>query len=556
MSYVIKCEINGIQEFIFNIKSKGAAKALKARSFLIDALGILIEENIKDIFPDNMPIFTGGGNVLIEIKSGFNKDEFTRLKNEITDQLIPYQIQFSAISKEYENGMRYRDFIVNLDNELNKEKLRLGNHDISFFSAKDDPYKDITVYQEFSKEYSESNSYIIPPVSDNTNPKSKIIGRDFIRLRNKTLKLSTDKSEQNLIPLPLWKNGLPEKHIDYIKKQKNEHKDDPAYYFYGEGILNFEDLAYFAATRTGTDNIAVLKMDVDNLGQLFHSMTERNARQKLSKAFKDFFRNGVIKLLEGEYRITIIKKMEGEDGRMKEVKQIETIKFSENIYTVFAGGDDCFFIGAWDAIIEFAIRLHTEFDKFQEKLRSEEELSIIQQPITISAAIVIVDSHFPVVRFAELAEEELAAAKNTVSKNGEKEKNRIRFMSHSFTWTEFTENLRDVKNTMHTMVSEDNIPKAFLQRIINSFENSDTTSWKRCTPPKPFDPAILWRFHYSFRDIKHKEPFKSNYNDKFFSTPEAYYKKYVWEPFVSGGEMSQIMPVAARWVELLNRNKN
>jgi hypothetical protein len=109
---------------------------------------------------------------------------------------------------------------------------------------------------------------------------------------------------------------------------------------------------------------------------------------------------------------------------------------------------------------------------------------------------------------------------------------------------------------MYKMITDEKESKAFLHRIINSFENSDTVYWHTCKPAKPFNPAILWRFLYSFRDVQNKDYFmKKDYNTLFFSRTEGYYKKYVWQQFSPGKELSQVMPVAARWTELLTRIK-
>lgn len=534
MSYIIKCEINGIQEFIFNIKSKGAAKALKARSFLVDALCLLAEENFASSFTNCKKIFTGGGNVYLEIdEANWDAEKFETLKNKISEQLIPYQILFSGTYEKLSDENNFGKFIQSLNEKLNREKLQFGKHSYDLFEPRQVIYKDLKVYREFSKSYSENISYTI---NDENTTQQHIIGEDFMRLQNKILKLNKG-GVRTLIPLPLWNHSLIQVHKEYINKQKEEHKEDKDFNVPEAGdIISFEDLAYFSKQRTGTDNIGVLKLDIDNLGKLFQALKARKPNQKLSERLRTFFTNNIIALLNKEIKTSK-----------------DNIRFSENIYTVYAGGDDCFFIGAWDAITEFAILLKKDFEIFEQSLRKD--IPSIEKSITLSAAVIIVDAHFPVVRFAELAEDALKTIKNIREQDGEKLKNRISFMGRHFSWDEFAE-LVAVKNTLNEMIDKDGIAKAFLQRIIHSFENSDTLYWQQCTPAKPFDPAILWRFHYSFRDIRHNDTFKKKYYDTFFSQSNGYYKKYVWSHFSPGKELSQIMPVAARWAELLNRNKN
>ena len=533
MTYLIKSELNGIQDFIFNIKNKGAAKALKARSFMLDAVCHLIEEIYCCAFKDSIKIFTGGGNVYLEIKEKeWDEAKFRKLSKEIQKQLIPFHVSFCITYEIYHDKKNFGQFIKALNEKLNREKLRFGNNDNSIFETWSDKNKNQQVFINFSKTYSENTSYRI---SEFNGEQGKIIVENEIRLLDK--KLALNKNENTLlIPLPLWNDTLLKKYSDLIDKLRDESDKD-----YTEpkdkNIIGFEYLAGFAKARTGTDNIGVLKLDVDNLGKLFQQLDDRKNNEKLSKAIKEFFSIGIISLLN---------------------EKLDSEIFKENIYTVYAGGDDCFFIGAWDAVIEFAIRLQKRFSEFEIKLRKD--LPVFKNPVTLSGAIIIVDPHFPVVRFAEIAEDDLKAAKGKkregkADASGEAMKNNISFMGHVFTWEEFYE-LVAVKNTMNEMITKWGESKAFLQRIIHSFENNDTIYWHKCKPAKPFNPAILWRFLYSFRDLRHKDYFSKNYYDIFFSETRGYYHKYVWKQFSPGKELSQVMPVAARWTELLTRNKN
>ncbi|MEP7372579.1 MAG: hypothetical protein ABI675_04270 [Chitinophagaceae bacterium] len=538
MSYIIKAEINGIQEFIFTIQSKGAAKALKARSFMVDAACILMEEIFKDVFPQIKQIFNGGGNVYLEVENSYwDENKFIGTAQNIAKQLLSHQMTISLTSNLYDGISSFGDFIKKLNEKLNKEKLRFGINDLSIFLPARDNFKLQTDFKDFTKTYSENSA---TEISDATEGSGKIITPEYIQILNKKLTLK-NKGARTLLPLPVWTKPLTEKFEKLFEKLKNS---DPAYQKPKTGdIISFEELAAFAKERTGTDNIGVLKLDIDNLGKLFQKLQKREDNEFLSKELKDFFSVDIIKLLEEKVSF-------GE----------HSIKFEDNIYTVYAGGDDCFFIGAWDAVIEFAVQLQKKFSRFESDI-VRKKLTVLKNPITVSASIIIVDSHFPVVRFAEIAGEDLKAAK-AVKQNEKKDasdqpmKNNISFMGYVFSWDEFYE-MERVKNTLHKMISVKEESKAFLQRIINAFENKDTIYWHSCDPVKPFNPAILWRFLYSFRDVIKKSYFiNEGYNEIFFSRTDGYYKKYVWQQFSPGKELSQVMPVAARWTELLNRKQN
>ena len=68
--YFLKGDISGIQEFIFNVKSEGAAKSLKGRSFFIQVLSLIGIEMVKDaVGADNVEVFyNGGGNFYLIVK--------------------------------------------------------------------------------------------------------------------------------------------------------------------------------------------------------------------------------------------------------------------------------------------------------------------------------------------------------------------------------------------------------------------------------------------------------------------------------------------------------
>ena len=190
-------------------------------------------------------------------------------------------------------------------------------------------------------------------------------------------------------------------------------------------------------------------------------------------------------------------------------------------------------------------------------------MTTLNAPITLSASVLIVDAHFPVVKFATLVEEELYKAKtfapdeNLLDASGKPMKNKISFLGNIFTWKQLSE-VNEVKDKFCEMIIVHGENKAFLQRIINSFENNDTYYWHSQNPKKPFDPALLWRFLYDYRDIRHKEYFKNHFYQYFFGDKqqqhiEGIYKKYLIESFIEGKEESQVFPVAARWAEFITR---
>lgn len=565
MNYLIKTEINGIQDFIFNIKSTGAARALKARSFFVDAICQLIAHSIVQAFQGSNVIFAGGGNVYAKIpSSGWGKDKWNDFRKNVQSQLLEHHLYCNFAVYEY-TDQSYGKALVALNTQMQKAKLQPSDGQTGFFAAFHAPAGELTKFTQFSSTYSKNRYWTIQPHKPNT---TALITDDKVLLNGYSLQLQNDKGKA-LIPMPIWTDDLVTKFINSdlaVTESKLPEPDLPKI----GNIITFKWLTYFAKDRTGTGKLAVLKLDIDNLGKTFQLLKDEKPNHTLSNALNNFFASDFISLLneQFEHNTRVLKNGEPNkrkvaftiDNKQQHADKYDTQKekhrYINNIYTVYAGGDDCFVIGAWDAIVNFAIVLQHKFNSFQANLIKQEALPL-KGDITLSAAIMLIDQHFPVVRFAELANEALDDAKRARHNNhltdaaGLPMKSCINFMGHVFAWRDFAE-LSSVKDTFAEMVLAWDAPKAFLQRIIHSFESDDNFYWHNCSPPKPFDPALLWRFMYSFRDIRHTPFFKAEYLSLFFGE-QGYERKYVWNNFNENKTLSLLLPVAARWTELLTK---
>ncbi|MDP9486132.1 MAG: hypothetical protein M3Q49_10175, partial [Actinomycetota bacterium] len=116
-------------------------------------------------------------------------------------------------------------------------------------------------------------------------------------------------------------------------------------------ILEFEHLADRSA---GIPRLAVLRMDVDNLGEVFRTGLPRQMRTfdryaALSRAFTTFFKTVLPKICEGGYEKGLWL-FSGEKERAASV--------------VYSGGDDLFVVGAWSDVLELAVDIRRAFREF------------------------------------------------------------------------------------------------------------------------------------------------------------------------------------------------
>ena len=176
---------------------------------------------------------------------------------------------------------------------------------------------------------------------------------------------------------------------------------------------------------SGIEALGILKADVDNLGLIFSFGLEYpnlTRTATLSRQLNNFFSIYVPYILSthDEY---------------------------QNIYTVFAGGDDLFLIGPWNSIINFAQFLNEKFSQFV----------CCNKQITLSAGISINKSNEPVFVLSERAEE---ALKNAKSNN----RNSITLFEESVTWQEFYK-LQNIKKTFEEWLENMYINNAMLFRM-------------------------------------------------------------------------------------------
>jgi CRISPR-associated protein Csm1 len=154
-------------------------------------------------------------------------------------------------------------------------------------------------------------------------------------------------------------------------------------------------------TLSGVEALGILKADVDNLGRLFACglPEERLNLSRLatfSRQLNSFFALYLPNLLATDTRF-------------------------QNIYTVFAGGDDLFLIGPWNRMITFAEELQRQFSCF----------ACGNKEITISVGISVDKPGVPVPTLAEASEEAL--------KQSKKERNGLTVFGETVTWPQFAE---------------------------------------------------------------------------------------------------------------------
>ncbi len=180
---------------------------------------------------------------------------------------------------------------------------------------------------------------------------------------------------------------------------------------------------------TGVEALGVLKADVDQLGMLMacgikeeHASLSRLAT--LSRQLHWYFAVYLPHLLATDERF-------------------------QDVYTVFAGGDDLFLIGPWNRMIELAVVLREFFEQY----------TCGNPEVHFSAGITLHKPHTPLSRLAEESERALKQAKDK-----DEGRNRITLFGETAKWDEFLD-LMEVKKTLLQWKEGGLVNNAMLYRL-------------------------------------------------------------------------------------------
>ncbi len=148
----------------------------------------------------------------------------------------------------------------------------------------------------------------------------------------------------------------------------------------------------------GMKRLGVLRMDVDNLGDLFTRKLKECTlahRMALSRAMTYFFKLHLNELCLAE-NVNVFP-------QEQQTRLIEAEKAQlriRNAIIVYSGGDDLFIVGTWNDTVELAFDIHAAFKEYT------------GGRVTLSAGLIVQDENFPLYQMARFSKRALSAAKD------------------------------------------------------------------------------------------------------------------------------------------------
>ena len=212
----------------------------------------------------------------------------------------------------------------------------------------------------------------------------------------------------------------------------------------------------------GISALAVFKGDVDNLGRIFaeglnSSLKADDSRSmtfakmaSLSRQMNNFFSLFVPLACKKEFR---------------------------NIYTVFAGGDDFFFVGPWKTTQRFASMLNSKFESY----------TTANPCVHFSAGLSVTKPAVAVERLSRFAEEALEMSKETPGKNC------VTLFGRTVDWKRWHE-LQECFAHLQNVQDAYGLSSGYLYGLFELIDLSD----KECVEPT----ASMWRSRFRYRTAR------------------------------------------------------
>lgn len=292
---------------------------------------------------------------------------------------------------------------------------------------------------------------------------------------------------------------------------------------------NIKPFNLLAEQSTGVRRIGMLRMDVDDLGDLFGQRLERPP--------------GLAALtVTAALSATLSRYFEGWVGEL--CRRANHDGGNGGVYAVYSGGDDLFLVGSWHRMPRLAQQIRADFAHFVlgRQARPNESL-----PITLSGGITLHQARYPLYQAADDAAGALDAAKQH-TRPDRHAKDAITFLGRTLGWEHFNE-AADLAQELVDLVQR-GAPRSLLM-VIQTLDARYRQTQRRSRTGDaqfPFGPWV-WQGAYQLTRAAERAP---------TGVQKRIEELRDWITGAAGVEQRFIerAGLAARWAQLLVRERN
>ncbi len=558
---IIGGDLSGIQSFIYDVISKSAAKNLKGRSFYLQLLVDTIVAEISEALSlrkSSVIYSSGGGFYLITANTKFVVQEMKKLRASISARLLEEfgtnlflasdwtgvsidLVKNANLSSAWESVMagvskrkaqRYSSIICTQSgyqqffepsgiggeaarDVITNEEFAPGEQQIKFeaFGADLAIKKGTNAYIELGRKLRNKLNGLV------TYKSSSAVSSGSIRPIASSISYDVETAVGSAVK-SLNGEYLAVNEPDYSQLQ-SQHEPIGFALYGGTDVprdkkSQVKELEQLAGPESGFRRIAVLRMDVDNLGKLFKSGFDAGQQtfarfSSLSRQLDYFFKGYLDKMWYAN------------------------ADFREWTTILYSGGDDLFLLGKWDVVFKFAQQIRNQFKQW-----------VCNSPaISLSGGTVLVGPKYPISRAAEQSGVAEKLAKGHVCKG--QEKNAFTILDYPFNWElEFPMVLELKDQLVHMIGSSKKVNRSLLGKISILYE------MKLQQEREGLNPSWSWMMVYDFakvisdaRSREVKEFMNGLQRDIYANSWKGEsIKKFTDYHFLD------LLRVAARWAEL------
>jgi CRISPR-associated protein Csm1 len=279
----------------------------------------------------------------------------------------------------------------------------------------------------------------------------------------------------------------------------------------GAPIQSFEELIDDDADFK---RLGVLRMDVDNLGLLFRTLSSGDDALRrtatMSRRLDLFFK--------------------------QELNELYMQHYSRSAVIIYSGGDDLFIVGEWTQTLAFAVAIH---DHFTEAFRDT--------TLGLSGGVALVTAKYPIIRAAELSAAEEELSKRFV--HGAARKNALSLFGIPMRWDVEFRAVWHCSEQLVDSIDAGAVDRSIIGRLQRYYANAHFEG-QHLTPVR-----LIWLIGYDLSRLigrnKRQEPLIRQYISDI-TTGSTLEGKYIDTPY----HALQLLTVAARIAELRLRTSN
>jgi len=565
---LIGADLSGIQSYIYQVVSKHAGKNLKGRSFYIRLLSDTIVRYLLrrlKLFQANVVYNSGGSFYILAPNTEFVINELQSAITEIEEKIFKTHetsifvaidsVELSANALMHNNGENIGNVWGKLFDKREKKKnsklanFISNNYDLFFESTSKggNSDRDVITGEEFleneRKVKFSSEGHFVKEITWQQIEVGKVLkSTEYVVIAEEPIPYWKDKNPIMPANLGFTYYFITEKDLsDKANELKSSADKVSVITLNGKngncnfmetihGINNIYGLEFYGGnefetadfeklcTEANFTRLGVLRMDVDNLGQIFQKgiAAERATLSRyaaLSRSF-DYFFSG--------YLNTIWREVEPEKS-----------------FIIYSGGDDVFILGSWEVTIQIAKRIQSDFKEF----------TCNNPAFSLSGGIAIVPAKYPIMKAAELSDEEEKRAK--AHRSDKKNKNSLSFMNMPLNWdTEFSI-IEQLKDTIIKLIEGKKLNNSFISKILLHHANANVEN-HTIKAIKTF-----WMITYDLSRLKAREK-QSEINtlvDNCIAEVCGNKKQLNGIAITTNYHALELWAFAARWAELELRNK-